>query len=475
VVVTESIFRRRAINPEQPFQATLAGVNEVGLAVIAGTATTIIVFVPLMFGTKTDISIFMTHVSVTIMVALVASLCIAQTLVPMLAARVPAPPPAKEGAWMTRLTSRYARSLGWILGHPWWTGVGVVLICAVGVMPLMLNLVKFDAFPQDAGRRLYMPYHLDGQYPLETIKSAVDRVEEYLFDNQEEFNIRAVYSYYDKGTAQSTLLLTDEEDATLSTREVVERIKENLPVIAIGKPNFQFDQQGGGEGFSLQVSGDSTSRLNELAADMVHLLSSVEGLEDIRSDAESGEREVRVSIDRIRAARAGLTTRQIADAIAVAMRGQNLREFRGESGEVEVRLAFRESDKQSIDQLGGLPLFAEGGRRIRLGSVADFEMGFSPDSIRRTDRQTGVVLSANLAGDATLDTVRPKVEALMGQCELPPGYSWKFGRGFERQDETQQMMLQNILLGIACIFLVMAALFESLLFPFSIILGSIVF
>jgi hydrophobic/amphiphilic exporter-1 (mainly G- bacteria), HAE1 family len=475
VVVTESIFRRRATDPEQPFRATLKGVDEVGLAVIAGTATTIIVFVPLMFGTKTDISIFMTHVSVTIIVALVASLFIAQTLVPMLAARVPAPPPAKEGAWMTRLTRRYARSLGWILGHPWWTGLGVLLICTVGVMPLVLNLVKFDAFPQDAGRRLYMPYHLEGQYPLETVKSAVDRVEEYLFKNQEEFNIRAVYSYYDKREAVSTLLLTDEEDATLSTTKVVERIKENLPVIAIGKPNFQFDQQGGGEGFSLQVSGDSTSRLNELGADIVRLLSSIEGLEDIRSDAESGEREVRVSIDRIRAAQAGLTTKQIADAIAVAMRGQNLREFRGESGEVEVRLAFRESDKQSIDQLGGLPLYTADGRRIRLGSVADFEMGFSPDAIQRTDRQTGVVLSANLTGDASLETVRPKVEALMGQFELPPGYSWKFGRGFERQDETQQMMLQNILLGIACIFLVMAALFESLLFPFSIILGSIVF
>jgi hydrophobic/amphiphilic exporter-1 (mainly G- bacteria), HAE1 family len=475
VVITESIFRRRAMDPEQPFKATLTGVNEVGLAVIAGTATTIIVFVPLMFGTKTDISIFMTHVSVAIIVALVASLFIAQTLVPMLAARVPAPPPPKEGAWMTRLTRRYAGSLRWILGHPWWTGLGVVVICVVGVMPLVLNLVKFDAFPQDAGRRLYMPYHLEGQYPLETVKSAVDTVEEYLFENQEEFNIRAVYSYYDKREAVSTLLLTEEENATLSTTEVVERIKENLPVIAIGKPNFQFDQQGGGEGFSLQVSGDSTSRLNELGADIIRLLSSIEGLEDIRSDAESGEREVRVSIDRIRAAQAGLTTRQIADAIAVAMRGQNLREFRGESGEVEVRLAFRESDKQSIDQLGGLPLYTADGRRIRLGSVADFEMGFSPDAIQRTDRQTGVVLSANLPGDATLETVRPKVEALMGQFELPPGYSWKFGRGFERQDETQQMMLQNILLGIACIFLVMAALFESLLFPFSIILGSIVF
>jgi HAE1 family hydrophobic/amphiphilic exporter-1 len=475
VVVTESIFRHRAMDPDEPVRATLTGVREVGLAVIAGTATTIIVFVPLMFGAKTDISIFMTHVSVTIIVALLASLLIAQTLVPMLAARIPPPPQAKAGAWMTRLTNRYTRSLSWILGHPWWTALGVLVVCVIGVMPLVLNLVKFDAFPQDSGRRLYMPYHIEGQHPLQSVEDAVDRVEEYLYANQEELNIRAVYSYYEKGMADSVILLTEEEEATLSTREIVERIKQGMPVIAIGKPSFEFDQQGGGSGFSLQISGDSTARLNELAADIVRMLAGVPGLEDVRSDAESGEREVRVTVDRIRAAQAGLTTREIADAIGIAMRGQNLREFRGERGEVEVRLAFRESDKQSIEQLGGLPLYTAEGRRITLGSVADFQTGFSPDAIQRTDRQTGVVLSANLGKETSLDDVQPKVEGLMSQFELPPGYSWKFGRGFERQDETQQMMFQNILLGIACIFLVMAALFESLLFPFSVILGSIVF
>lgn len=248
-----------------------------------------------------------------------------------------------------------------------------------------------------------------------------------------------------------------------------------MPVLAIGKPNFEFDQQGGGDGFSLQLSGDSTDRLNDLAVDVARTLSSIEGLQDIRSDAETGEREVRVTVDRIRAAAVGLTASEVAAAIAIAMRGENLREFRGESGEVEVRLAFREDDKQSVDQLADLPLYTPEGRRITLGSVADFDVGFAPDAIQRTDRQTSVILSANLDDEKALGDVRPKVESLMEQFELPPGYSWKFGRGFERQDETQQMMLQNILLGIACIFLVMAALFESLLFPFSIILGSILF
>ena len=125
---------------------------------------------------------------------------------------------------------------------------------------MLLELIKFDAFPQDAGRRLYMPLHIEGQHPLERVEDAVDTIEDYLFDNQEEFNIRSVYSYYEKGQASTVILLTEEEDATLSTTEVLERIEANLPVIAIGKPSFDFEQQGGGEGFSLQISGDSTAR-----------------------------------------------------------------------------------------------------------------------------------------------------------------------------------------------------------------------
>ena len=475
VVITESVFRHRAESPERPFSATIKGVREVGLAVIAGTATTIIVFAPIVFGAQTDITIFLTHVAVTIIVALLASLLIAQTLVPMLAARIAVPPRPKEGALISRLTNRYVRSLKWIVGHRWWTALGIVLICVIGILPMALQLVKFDMFPQDVGRRLYMPYHVEGQYALERVEAAVDKVEDYLYSRQEEFNIRSIYSYFDQGRAESTILLTDDEEATLSTKEIIERIEKDLPEIAIGKPSFQFDQQGGGDGFSIQISGDSTERLNEISVDIVRALLSVEGFKDVLSDRESGEREVRISIDRTRAAVAGLTTAEIAAAVSIAMRGENLREFRAESGEVEVRLAFRDDDKQSIEQLADLPLYRPDGQRITLGTVATMHIGKSPDTIRRTDRQTAVIISANLEEGVTASDVRPRVKSLMDQMELPPGYSWKEGRGFERQDETADMMVTNILLGVACIFLVMAALFESLVLPFSIILGSIVF
>ena len=174
---------------------------------------------------------------------------------------------------MARLTKRYVASLRWILVRPWKTFGGILLICLIGISPLLLQLVKFDAFPQDVGRRLFMPLHIEGEHPLERVENTVSTIEDYLFENQESFDIRSVYSYYEKRDASIVILLTEEEQATLSTSEVIERIEANMPDIAIGKPSFEFDQQGGGDGFSLQISGDSTQILNELGIEVTRLLS----------------------------------------------------------------------------------------------------------------------------------------------------------------------------------------------------------
>ncbi len=468
VVVTESIFRYRQMYPNEPRRAALEGVHEVGLAVIAGTITSIVVFVPVMFGEKTQITVFLVHVAVTIAVALAASLVIAQTLVPMLASRIPPPPAPKQGSWMSRLSNAYVTCLRWTLGHPWWTALLVVLILASVAVPIKF-LVKFDTFPQEMSRRLFMPYHIEGVHPLEQVEAAVNKMENYLYGNQDRLDIVSVYSYFDTERAQSTILLHDGDEATIPTEVIIERIKEEMPEIIIGKPSFEFNQQGGGEGFSLQLAGESTTELTRLSADVIRMLGSLDGLYQLRSSATAGDWEVRVRIDRQRALQAGLDSTTIAQAIGVAMRGDNLREFRGEDGEIEVRLAFRDSEQQTLEDLRAVPLGLVAGSPITLGTLADFELKKGPQSIRRIDRQTAVLIEANLGKDTSMDELRPQIKSLMDQYNFPPGYSWKFGSGFERNDDTQKTMMINILLGIALIFIVMAALFESVLYPLSII------
>jgi len=466
VVVTESVFRYRQMMPDEPRKATIMGVREVALAVIAGTLTSIIVFLPVLFGTQTDITVFLTHVATSIVVAMLASLAISQTLVPMLAARIAPPPAVASGTRMARLLDTYAAVLAWGLRRRWIMALITVVTLASVAVPM--KFVTFDTFPQEAGRRLLLDYNVDGTYSLQRVEQSVDQMEEYLFSNQAEFDIRSVYSYFDPGRAQSVILLTPKEDARVPTGEVIRRIEKKLPEIVIGEPSFDLEQQGGQEGFSLQLSGESTEELSKLTPEVIRVLSSLDGLEDVRSDVNSGDWEVHVKVNRDRAGQLGLTPEYVASAVSVALRGENLRDFRGPDSEIDMRLAFRDSDRQNLEQLADLPLFTESGQRIRLGTVADFEVTRVLQQIRRVDRQTASIIEANLK-DVSMDEIKPTVESLMNAFSFPPGYSWKFGTGFEDADETQQIMLVNILLGVALIFIVMAALFESALYPLSII------
>jgi HAE1 family hydrophobic/amphiphilic exporter-1 len=470
VVITESIFRHRQLDPDRPIDATLAGVRDVGVAVLAGTMSSVAVFLPLLFGERVEITVFLAHVTIPIVVAMIASLLVAQTIVPMLAARFPAPPPIAAGTVLGRVQNFYARTLAVTLRHKWWAALAIVLVLASAAIPMML--VKTDMFPQGVGRNLFIPYHLNGTYPLERVESAVNTVEAYLEKNRERFGIRTIYSWYRPEDA-GTFVNLGPKGSGPETREVLDEITKEMPEIIIGKPSFQFDQQAG-EGFSLQLSGESTEQLAELSFELARQLRLVEGLESVRSEARDGEEEIQIIVDRQRAAQLGLTTGDVAASVAAAMRGDKLKEFRGEDREVDMRLTFRESDRQNVEDLATLPLYLPSGGRITLGAVADFRQVRGAREIKRVNRLTAVIVAGNLAKGATLEEIKKRVEPLMEQFAMPPGFTWKFGRGFETDDKTQQIMLQAILLGVAVIFLVMAALFESALHPLSI-LTSIIF
>jgi HAE1 family hydrophobic/amphiphilic exporter-1 len=243
-----------------------------------------------------------------------------------------------------------------------------------------------------------------------------------------------------------------------------------MPEIIIGKPSFTFEEGAAGAAkFSLQLSGESTERLADISRDVARRLSAVEGLEAVRSEAGMGEQEVQVVVNRDRAAQLGLTTQDVALTVAGAMRGDRLPELRTSERELTMRLAFRESDRQSVEDLGRVPVMLPDGSRTELGAVADFVVQPSDREIQRLNRLTTVVIDANLSEGVTMDEARKRVEPVMDAYPLPPGYSWKFGRGLEENDKAIQTMAQNMILAIVLIFLVMASLFESALYPLSII------
>jgi HAE1 family hydrophobic/amphiphilic exporter-1 len=470
VVITESIFRHRQLNPGQPVEATVAGVKEVGIATLAGTFSTIIVFLPLVFGEKNQMSIFLVHVAVPIVIAMVASLVVAQTLIPMLAARMPPPPGVSETSLFGRLQRRYTATLAWALDHPKWMALATVLLLVSPVPLFALKLAKVDPFPQEASRTVFLAYHLNGSYPMERVEQAVNRIEAYIESNREQFDVDTYYSVWLADEAYTRLYLKPKEEAAVPAAEVMRRISEGLPEIIIGKPSFQFEQGAAGSTtFTLQLAGESTERLATISHEVARRLSSVPGLEAVRSEAGTGDEEVQVIVNRDRAAQLGVTTQQVALTVTGAMRGDKLPELRATDREVTMRLAFRESDRQSVEDLAKVPIMLPDGSRTELGAVADFQVRPSDREIERVNRLTTVIVNANLAKGTTMEDARKRVEPIMNDYPLPAGYSWKFGKGFDENEKAVQTMAQNMALAVVLIFLVMAALFESTLYPLSII------
>jgi HAE1 family hydrophobic/amphiphilic exporter-1 len=474
VVITESVFRHRQLKPADPLGATLRGVRDVGVATLAGTLATIIVFVPLVFGSPSEITILMKHVAVPIVIAMVASLLVAQTIIPMLSARIDAPLAIARGSLLGRLQDRYAAALRWVLAHPGKTGLALIVIIASPAALFATKALKVDPFPQDAGRGLFLDYHIKGTHPLEQVEQAVNRVEAFLLANRERFDIQSVYSRYDTTSAQTLLQLTPKDAARVRSKDVMQWIADEVPEILIGEPSFQFDQQGPGKGFSLQLSGDSTERLYELSFEVARQLATLPGLEGVHSEARTGDEQVHIVVDRDRAAQLNVTSEMIAATVAAAMRGDRLRELRTAEREVTMRLLFRASDRQAIEDLASLPITLADKSTVSLGSIAAFRVEPGDRAVERINRLTSVVIAGNLTTGTTFDDIKKVVEPIMKSFPLPPGYTWKFGRGAEQNDETVQTMLVNILLAFVMIYLVMAALFESTVLPVSI-LSSILF
>lgn len=456
VVITESI--------QQEGDAE-RGISKVALAVIAGTLTTAIVFLPTIFGAKIEITVLLEHVAIAICISLLTSLLVAQTLVPLLISKLPRHL-LRESQRSSRMKNFYLSSLAWTQKHPRLTTLLMLILLATTFIPF--TQVSTDQPDTAFNNRLYLSYHLNGQYRLDDIQAEVKRMEAYLYEHKDEFEIDHVYSYFSTTNAFTMLLL--KEELSLSIAEIQRRVRSDWPPLVLSEP--QFDFRGGNNGVQVLLRGPSTTRLQQLADELVPLLSGISGLIDVRSEADAAQQEIQIRVDRLQAQRLGLSSAQVARTISTALRGDQLRSFRHDpNGELRIRLSYDDSVRQSLEALQALIVTQHEGQPVRLEQIADLSLASRLTTIRRFDRQTSLRIQANM-DDITLQQAREGLLSVMNQIDLPDGYSWTLDGGFRSFQETSNVMTINMLLAVCLIYLVMAALFESLLFPNAVI-GSL--
>lgn len=462
VVVTESIFQQREKSTDV-INATKRGVGQVSLAIIAGTATTIIVFLPNIVGIKAELTVFLEHVAISICISLAASLILAQTLIPLLTTKLNIKP-VKKTKKPSKTLALYVRGLRWMLSHQKLTAFIALVLLASTLVPLT-NL-ESDSGNNGNTEVIWLNYFIQGDYSLEEVEKTVNKMEEYLYANQEEFHFKQVYTYFTAGHATSGITLND--DLPISISELKKRIRDGLPLFARAKPSFEWVESDGS--VEMVLYGNSSEKLLEIANQITPLLASIEGFSDVKTDVRGQTKEVRISVDRENAYRYGLTSADVSQLVGFALRGTNLRTFRSENeGEIDIQLRYDESLQSSLEALKSLSLFRNGSANITLEMIADIQVLPGTSQIQRRDRQTSLTMGANLDEGITTDDARESIKNLMQNISLPSGYTWSLEGNFQRQDEDQQIMLTNMILALIMIYVVMAALFESLILPTSVL------
>jgi HAE1 family hydrophobic/amphiphilic exporter-1 len=298
----------------------------------------------------------------------------------------------------------------------------------------------------------------------------VNRIEEFLDGEREEYGIESLYSFFGENEAATVVTLKREDLGDREVRELRKSIRAALPPVPGARVFFdeEADQGGSSTYFSVKFFGQDSAALERLAAEAERRLAAVPGVEDVNSSLRQGRDEIQVVIDRDKALRNGLSARDLSEVFAFTLGGLRLRRFNAGDREVETWLGLRLEDRQNLDDLRQIQLLSPGGRPVLLADVATFQVVRRAQAITREDRKARVAVRATYEGK-DWGKARKEIEGLMNAFDLPAGTSWSWDDRILEQGEENRQMLINFGLALVLVYIVMASLFESVAQPFAIL------
>ncbi|MGB9866964.1 MAG: efflux RND transporter permease subunit [Bacillota bacterium] len=482
IVVLESVFRHQLMGKPLD-QAALDGTKEVGTAILGSTLTTVVVFLPILFIKGFAAELFR-ELGLTVSFALAMSLAGAVTVIPLGAARLNLEPSQRPLAHRLRaklnaLEERYRQLLEGIISKRRITALAAIAFMGSGM--LCLKLVGFEFLPQIDQRLVAVDVKLPEGAPLERTASVVQGLEKWLLGRNDVDMVLAV----EGGTSASgrlsssssnsgSLTVRLKEGSATPTRQLVEDLRKR----ALGIPGatITVNMKGGiagseyvfGKPIVLQFKGDDTRVLAQLAKDAASSISKIPGTREVTTSVGEGTPELRVKVDRRRAAAFGLSSAQVGAAVKAALEGEVATRYRVEGKELDVRVRFPQEYCQEPHDLEYLPLMAPASDSpVPLRALAALERGVGPLTIERENQVRTVSVTADIYG-RTLGDVSGDVNRAISSMNLPQGYSVEVGGATSRMAESFKELSKAMALAVVLVYMVMAAQFESLTVPFVI-------
>lgn len=493
VVVLENIFRRRKEHTEAPDEAAVHGTGEVASAVIAGTVTTLVIFLPLAFVRGVSGVLFQ-ELAFVIMFSLFCALLVSLSLVPVLASRLLRGPSVERDTWTARLARRagaafeslenaYGRLLARVLRRRWLTVAGSFAL--FGASLLLIPYIGTEFLPpSDEGE-----VRVTGEMEVGTRLDLLDqqsRLLEAAVHSEVPEAVSSVVSVISSGTrgsasAKSEIRLSLEPAAERgrSNTEIADAVREavgsSIPgmKIRVRAPQGQFLLErllASTEGVTVEVRGYELETLDALAHQVAASVGGVAGVTDVELSREAGIPQQEIRVDRDKVADLGLSVRDVATLIETAVAGSKAGEYRVAGNSYRILVQLEDAEHRSLEEILDLSVRTPAGELVALRNFVDTEPGFGPVTIERKDQQRLVTVTGNVSG-RDLGSVAADMQARLDQIPRPVGYDLIIAGNFEEQQEAFDELTISLLLALVLVYMVLASQYESLRDPLVVMLS----
>jgi HAE1 family hydrophobic/amphiphilic exporter-1 len=487
IVVRENIFRHMDKLGQDPMTAASSGTSEVGLAVTATTLTIVAVFLPVAFTTGIA-GKFFRQFGITVAAAVLISLFEAFTFAPMLSARFFKKTERngrKTLAWRLehlvangyeKLGESYRPLLRWSLRH---RKTMIALTSLVFLASAYLfTVIGTGGSPRGDRAEFNLAIQTASGTALDQTDRVIRSIETILKAQPEVGDVATVVGSTDGSSDVATVNVKLTIPAK-EARAYEDRLRPVLAQVPGATITFQEATSMGGAAFAamqqlpiqINLKGSDLAGLS-LAGDRVKTaLQGVSGLVDVNSDNRPPKPEIQIRIDRVRAARLGTGTAQVAGVMRSIVDGDLASKFREGERLVDIRVRASEEVRSDLARLGRVYIPLMRGGTISLDQVAGLQTVSGPTQIRRSNRTRQIMVGANTLKGRAYSEVTEKVNAALGSLELPKGVSYEFGGQVEQNRKMFASLGLAMAMAIIFVYMVLASQFGSFVQPLVIMLA----
>lgn len=491
-VVVENIFQHRG-KGEGSREAAIKGTEEVTTAVIASTLTTVAVFLPMIFVLGVAGQLFK-ELAFTVTFSLLASLWVALTIIPLLSVdrekKSDGPvklPDFSGGPGWLKILDKFEVALRLFLKHK---NKSLLFVLCFFVASLFLVLVlEKELMPKsDQGQFMIKANMPMGTKVTETNKVALEiekQVRSFPYVDSVSAVVGSTKGESTKdvlnrlGSHQAQIMVNLKDKRKMTTSDIARKLKEDFdvdPKLRDAKIEFALGQDvmagafgaGGGKPVTIEIKGDKLDVMENIVRLIEEKLKKIPGVVGIEDDVPEASPEVKINVDKEKAALYNISVVDLARSAQMVLRGYVSSQFKEKGHETDIRVRLREKDRDTFDKLYRIQINSPASGLIPLGTLAKFVVGKGPSEIKRVSQERTILVFAGVYG-RKISQVLVDVAQMIKGLKLEEGYRVKLAGESEEMNKSFASLRFALILSIVLVYMIMASQFESISQPMIIL------